>query len=267
MQAWSAQPIDGTILGVRLPASWRMSVHADEHERLRFGRFSSIAKSMAFWAFYTGAIASASIASFSIVRGGRDAKPAAAGIQSDAPRGTEAIAVPGSMADRPGAIADAMNPKMRVATPTLCIRPNSRDWARQTRVSRNRCNRARRVFGKPFPQPAGKRRHRNRRIPVSHIRSSNRPIRRQRQTAPRTIPPRRLRDPSLQLRRKHRRIWTRDSRARERNCKLQPRTSQKRPRVCRPRMCRPRPPHKPTPLTVSIRYGLKIVETPPPPSA
>ncbi len=115
MQAWSAQPIDGTILGVRLPASWRMSVHADEHERLRFGRFSSIAKSMAFWAFYTGAIASASIASFSIVRGGRDAKPAVAGIQSDAPRGTEAIAVPGSMADRPGAIADGMNPKMRVA--------------------------------------------------------------------------------------------------------------------------------------------------------
>ena len=115
MQAWSAQPIDGTILGVRLPASWRMSVHAGEHERLRFGRFSSIAKSMAFWAFYTGAIASASIASFSIVRGGRDAKPAVAGIQSDASRGTEAIAVPGSMADRPGAIADGMNPKMRFA--------------------------------------------------------------------------------------------------------------------------------------------------------
>ena len=111
MQAWSAQPIDGTILGVRLPASWRMSVHADEHERLRFGRFSSIAKSMAFWAFYTGAIASASIASFSIVRGGRDAKPAAAGIQSDASRGSEAIAVPGSMADRPGAIADGHKSK------------------------------------------------------------------------------------------------------------------------------------------------------------
>ena len=91
MQAWSAQPIDGTILGVRLPASWRMSVRADEHERLRFGRFSSIAKSMAFWAFYTGAIASASIASFSIVRGGRDAKPVVAGIRSDAPRGSEAM--------------------------------------------------------------------------------------------------------------------------------------------------------------------------------
>ena len=125
MQAWSAQPIDGTILGVRLPASWRMSVHAGEHERLRFGRFSSIAKSMAFWAFYTGAIASASIASFSIVRGGRDAKPAAAGIQSDAPRGAEAIAVPGSMADRPGAIAEGMNPKMRVADSDALHPPKS----------------------------------------------------------------------------------------------------------------------------------------------
>jgi hypothetical protein len=114
MQAWSAQPIDGTILGVRLPASWRMSAHANEHERLRFGRYLSIAKSMAFWAFYTGAIASASIVSFSIVRDGRDAKPAVAGVQPDTPRGTEAIAVPGSVA-----IADDMNPRMRVADSDL----------------------------------------------------------------------------------------------------------------------------------------------------
>src|SRR3954464_6376885 len=90
-------------------------VRAGEHERLRFGRFSSIAKSMAFWAFYTGAIASASIASFSIVRGGRDAKPTVAGIQSATPRGTEAIAVPGSTADRSATIAEGMDPKTRVA--------------------------------------------------------------------------------------------------------------------------------------------------------
>ena len=248
MQAWSAQPIDGTILGVRLPASWRMSVRAGEHERLRFGRFSSIAKSMAFWAFDTGAIASASIASFSIVRGGRDAKPAVAGIQSDAPRGSEAIAVPGSMADRPGAIADGMNPRMRVADSDALHPPKS-----------SRLGEADAGVAKPLQQgaagvretvPAARRETETSQpsIPVSHIRSSNRSIRRQRQTTPRTIPPRRLRDPSLQLRRKHRRIWTRDSRARARSCKLQPRTSQKRPRVCRPRMCRPRPPHKPTPL-------------------
>jgi hypothetical protein len=111
MQAWSAQPIDGTILGVRLPASWRISVHADEHEPLRFGRFSSIAKSMAFWAFYTGAIASASIAGFSIVCGGRDAKPVIADVRSDTSHGTEA--------DRSAAIADGVNPAMLV--------PNSDD--------------------------------------------------------------------------------------------------------------------------------------------
>ena len=125
MQAWSAQPIDGTILGVRLPTSWRMSAHAGEHQRLRLGRFSSIAKSMAFWAFYTGAIASASIAGFSIVRGGRDAKPAIAGLQPDTSRGSEATAMPGSAADRSAAIADGMNPKMWVADSDASHAPKS----------------------------------------------------------------------------------------------------------------------------------------------
>jgi hypothetical protein len=125
MQAWSAQPVDGTILGVRLPASWGMSVHAGEQERLRSGKFSSVAKSMAFWAFYTGAIASASIASFSIVRGGRDAKPTIAEASSHTSRGAEAIMMPGSAADRSAAIAEGVKPKVQAGDAASLHTPKS----------------------------------------------------------------------------------------------------------------------------------------------
>lgn len=90
-------------------------VHSGDRERLRSGRVPSIAKRVTFGALYTAAVASASIAGFSLVRGDRGAEPTITRIQSDISSGTETAAVPGPAADRSEAVAAALIPKKQVA--------------------------------------------------------------------------------------------------------------------------------------------------------
>ena len=79
------------------PASFRAP-----RRRSRFGR--SIA----------GAIASASIVGFSLLRGARDAEPIIAGVQSHASSRAEAFAMPGAAADRSAAVAETLEPPTQV---------------------------------------------------------------------------------------------------------------------------------------------------------
>jgi hypothetical protein len=96
-------------------------------ERLWAGRFPGGAKRVAFAALYTVAVASASIAGFSIVRGGRDAEPTITRVQSNPSggSGTEAVAMPGLPTDRPEAVAEPLKPEMQGVSTAISQAPET----------------------------------------------------------------------------------------------------------------------------------------------
>jgi hypothetical protein len=85
---------------------------AGNRERPWSGKFPGIVKTVAFWALCTGAIASASIDGFAILRREHRTEPAIARVQPTASgvSGTEAAAVPEAAADRSGAVAQDLEP-------------------------------------------------------------------------------------------------------------------------------------------------------------
>src|SRR3954447_21107602 len=68
--------------GVHTATGREVALRSGDPERLQPNRFPSIAKRIAFGTLYTLAVASASIAGISIVRGGRDAEPMTSRLQS-----------------------------------------------------------------------------------------------------------------------------------------------------------------------------------------
>jgi hypothetical protein len=70
-----------------------LAIHSGDVERARRGKFSSTAKRIAFLVVYTGAVSSASITGFLIMRGGRNAEPTTTHVQADASSKTEAVTI------------------------------------------------------------------------------------------------------------------------------------------------------------------------------
>ncbi len=81
-----------------------------DQERFWSRKLPSMAASIGFWALYSGAVASASIAGFLLLRGGRDANPTTAAVQAKPFYGFEAVAMPGASVDRPALAAEVMKP-------------------------------------------------------------------------------------------------------------------------------------------------------------
>ena len=86
-----------------------------DQERFLSRSLPGIAMSIAFWALYTGAVASASIAGFTLLRGGRDADPTIAVVQSGTSHEPEAVPKPGAAVDRPAAVAESVTPRAQAA--------------------------------------------------------------------------------------------------------------------------------------------------------
>ena len=91
-----------------------IAVPSRSQEPLRPGKFSNSAKRIAFGALYTAAVASASIASFAIVSGSRNADPTTTRIQSGLSSGTEAVAIPGLTAGRSETVVKTLKPDKQV---------------------------------------------------------------------------------------------------------------------------------------------------------
>jgi hypothetical protein len=94
----------------------KATTHTADRERLWSGRFPGIAKSIAFWALYTGAVASVSIAGFSLVRGDHATEPGIARAQPNpsGESGTNAAAMPGAAAGRRETVAASLEPEKPV---------------------------------------------------------------------------------------------------------------------------------------------------------
>jgi hypothetical protein len=92
----------------------KTAIHSGDQEPLRPARFSNIARRIGFGAFYTLAVASASIASFAIVSGGRNSDSTTARIQSDTSSGTAGAAIPGLLTDRSEIVAENLEPNKPV---------------------------------------------------------------------------------------------------------------------------------------------------------
>jgi hypothetical protein len=103
--------------GAHTSTSCEGTIHCGNQKRLWPGNLPSTAKRIAFGALYMAAIASASIAGFSIVHGSRDAEPTSTGIQSEISNGTEAPAIPGSVIGRSNALAELLLSKDQVGNP------------------------------------------------------------------------------------------------------------------------------------------------------
>jgi hypothetical protein len=94
---------------------------ADFADRERF-RLPSVATSIAFWALYSGAVACASIAGFSLLRGARDTQPIAG--ESSVFRRTEAVPTSATVADR-SAVPEVVEPQAQSVGDTGSQPPQS----------------------------------------------------------------------------------------------------------------------------------------------
>jgi hypothetical protein len=97
-----------------ISTSCDIAIHSGDQKPFRPGKRPVIGKQIAFVAIYTAIIASASIAGFSILTGGRNAEPTTARIQSEVAGGTEAAAIPGSVKVRSGSAATTPTAKKQV---------------------------------------------------------------------------------------------------------------------------------------------------------
>lgn len=101
-----------------------VAIRPGDVERVRCGKFSYTAKRIAFLVVYTGAISSASIAGFSIMRGGRDAEPMTTRVQSDVSIETVTIRNPAEVHSE--AVAEPLIQKQHVgsANPSHAPKPS-----------------------------------------------------------------------------------------------------------------------------------------------
>jgi TPR repeat protein len=120
-----SEPDTDRSAGAHTPTGRQVAIRSDDHEPLPSGKSPSVAKWMAFGALYAVAVASASIAGFSIVRGGRDAEPIVVTIPSDIPGRTEVAAIPGSSAARSEGVAEALKPTQQVVNAGAAHEPKS----------------------------------------------------------------------------------------------------------------------------------------------
>jgi len=109
---------------VHTSAGSEIAVPSSSQEPLRPEKFSNSAKRIAFGALYTAAVASASIAGFSLVHGGRDAEPTTTDIQSEISNGTKAPAIPGSVIGGSEALTKLLQSKDQVRNPDPSHPPN-----------------------------------------------------------------------------------------------------------------------------------------------
>ena len=79
-----------------------------DREQPRFGGFSSFPRRIAFAAFYTAAVASASMVGFSLLQAAAIPNRRLPAFESDISSGTETVAVPGATADRAEADANGI---------------------------------------------------------------------------------------------------------------------------------------------------------------
>jgi len=107
-------PDTGKSAGAHTYAGREEAIHSGDQQRLRLGKSPRVRKRVAFGLLYTVIVVSVSITGFSIIRGGRDVDPMTARVQSDTSSRTEAIAIPGSAADRSEAVIDAQKSQEQV---------------------------------------------------------------------------------------------------------------------------------------------------------
>jgi hypothetical protein len=112
--AVAAEPARPELGEAQIGVAAEAAVVGDSRRRFRYGRLPGVATSIAFWALYRGAVACASIAGFSLLRGVRDTQPTIVGEQSQASDRTEAA----SAADRPAAVPEVAEPRPRLVVAT-----------------------------------------------------------------------------------------------------------------------------------------------------
>jgi len=109
------------LAGAHASLSQNEAVRSESLERLEPSKDPSVARRVALLAVCTIAISSVSIASFSIMLGGRDAEPTTIRFHSNTPSQTEVIGTPYLTAARSAAIVEPLTPRKLAPSPSQKI--------------------------------------------------------------------------------------------------------------------------------------------------